>query len=310
MASPVDICGALPDKVRHWYLCGPDRGFVAAALHEIRPWLGCDASRVEYMDAEHVTTQQVAEFLAGAGSLPGEGPALLVLENADALDLSFLMKHKSSVWTERLLAIGGESTAASASPQHSYFFKRQCAKAVVCKTPPTQRQAVWVQKRLSCGTDVAIELVKCSGGDTVWLAQEVQKLAALDVGPQLQVPHIYKVTSPTAQGDVVAMLLAGSRKAALDCLPSRQAAPTAFRRLEEMVLKGSLLYEAQGVVGWASRPLTKRTGLGMAEIGTLKEHVNTFARQPTERRLRVLARVSSRALQGDRQAWLVLVALW
>lgn len=310
MAHLPDISGALPDKVRHWYVCGPDQGMVMAAVQEIRPWLGARSSRVEYMDAQHVTPQAVAEFLAGGGSIPGEAPALLVLENADAIDLSFLYREKSAVWTQHLLAVGHESAATSAERRYTYFFKRQCGKAVVCRTPSRERLGLWVQKRLGCTADVAAEMVVCSGGDTMWLAQEVQKLATLGIGEQLKVPHIYRVTSPTAQGDLIGALLRDDKRAALMCLPSKQAAPAVFRYLEEMVVKGALVYQAQGNVGWTSRLLSKRTGLPMNEVGILREHVNTFARHPTERRLGALARVSPRALRGERQAWLSLVALW
>ena len=310
MAHIIDISGTLPDKVRHWYLCGADRGLVLGAFHELRAWLGVDASAVAYMDGQEVSEQEVAEFLAGSGSLPGQPPALLVLENADAIDFSFLNDHKSAVWTDRLLAIGSDKVVTSTDARHAYFFKRQSGTAVVCRPPSRERLMVWVQKRLGCGADVAATLVDCSGGDTMWLAREVNKLVAVGVGTQLMSEHIYKVTSPTAQGDLVAALLEGNKPAALECIPSPQAAPVVLRRLEELVLHGSLVYEAQTAVGWSSRLLSKRTGLGVTELGTLKKHVNSFARQPTERRLRALARVSTRALRGERQAWLSLVALW
>lgn len=296
--------------MRHWYVCGSDRGLVLGAFHELRPWLGCDASRVEYVDGETTPVQHIAEFLAGAGSLPGDAPALLVVENADAVDFSFLNGHKAAVWTERLLAVGREDSVASTNERHSYFFKRQPARTVVCRTPSTPRLIVWVQKRLLCGADVAGTLVECSGGDTMWLAHEVQKLASTDLAPHMLPAHIFKVTAPTAQGDIVQALLTENKAAALECLPSPQSAPAVLRRLERLVLEGSLLYEAQTAVGWASRPLMKRTGLGVSDIATLKAHINTFARRPTERRLRALARTAPRALRGERQAWLSLVALW
>lgn len=310
MASIVDIAGTLPDKVRHWYLCGADRGMVLGAFHELRAWLGVDASSVEYMDGRVASQQRVAEFLAGSGSLPGQPPALLVLEHADAIDLSFLNDQKSAVWTERFLAVGGEAVVTSADARYAYFFKRTCGKAVVGRTPSPERLIVWVQKRLSCGADVASTLIDCSGGDTVWLAREVHKLVSIGVGPQLLPQHIYKVTAPTAQGDLVTALLHGNKRAALECVPTAQAAPAVLRRIEDLVLHGSLVYEAQTAVGWSSRLLSKRTGLGVSELGTLKKHINSFARQPTERRLRALARTSTRALRGERQAWLSLIALW
>ena len=91
MAKFIDITGRISDTVRHWYVCGSDRGLALAAVQEIREQAGQHTSRVEYVDAGLVEESVIHGLMLGAGTLPGERPALVVVENAELHDFSWLL---------------------------------------------------------------------------------------------------------------------------------------------------------------------------------------------------------------------------
>jgi DNA polymerase III delta subunit len=265
---------------------------------------------VEYRDGATVGADEVEAILRGAGTIPGEPAALLVLENSDQVDLTWLLGTPSRDLPTALIAVGTEESIAASDPRYTAFFKRTSAKAVVCKSRNPAKLINWVQRRLSCDRDTASVFLESSGGDTEWLAQELHKIGSLNVGEALRGGHVRAVTSPTSVGDFIANLLEGNRRGACRSLPTAKTSKALFRSLEDIAVKGALVYEAQKSTGLSARQLSSRTGLSLTELAMLRAHINTFGRRSTERRLRALAKVSVRAVRGDRQAWLTLVALW
>lgn len=310
MARYIDITGDLPDSVRHWYIAGPDRGLVLGAYQEIRRAASEHTDRVERLDGTDVTADTVIELLRGAGSIEGEKPTLILLDNAEHVDLTSLSDLTTREYPSWLIAVGGHERPTSKDERLRYFYGRQAARMVSCTSPNEARTLVWVQKRLGCTADTARALSERAGRDTEWLAQEMHKLSPLGYRESLEPGHVPLITSPGASGDFIKSLLVGNKGTALACIPSPDLSPSILRQLETLVVKGALVYEAQKNVGWSTRILLDRTGLSQSELAMLRQHVNVFGRIPTERRLRALARVSTRVLRGERTAWQTLVALW
>lgn len=310
MADYCDISGTLPDDVKHWYICGPDRGQLIGAYQEIRQHAAQHTSHTEVLDGSKASVSEVIEYLRGAGSFEGEAPTLVVLDNAQDLDLTSLQDATTREYPSWLIAVGTEDKVVGKNPRYAYFYRRSAAKMVTCRNLSEKRQLRWVQRRLGCTADTAHAFVSRAGGDTEWLAVEMQKLAPLGYGEQIHPGHVPLITSGTANGNFVESLLLGRKGAALSSIPSKRSCAAVFRQLEELTIKGAMVYEAQKNIGWSSRVLLDRTGLSVNELAMLRGHVNVFGRTPTERRLRAMARVSTRAIRGDRTAWQTLVALW
>lgn len=309
MARYLDISGGLPDGVRHWYLCGPDEGLLQGAYMEIRQHAGKSTSEVELLDGSECSFIELEEVLRST-PIAGGDPVLVVLMNADQVNLHDLAKRRVSDYPAWLIAVGGSQVPSGDDPDFAYFIKRQAAKVVSCKRPDRTKLIRWASQRLGCAGDVAHALVEESGGDTAWLSHELHKLARLGVGPLLASGHIPRVTSGGAGGSLVDALLLERKGTALSCIPDKTSSPAVFRSLELMTVKGALVYEAQKNAGWSKRVLLERTGLSTAELDMLRSHINVFGRIPTERRLRVLAKVAERAVRGERAAWQTLIALW
>lgn len=296
---------------RHWYVCGPDRGLVTAAFHELRELLAPLAGQIVWMNGPTADEAQLRDLLLHMPMYPTELPPLVVLDNAQEVDLSWLATSKPSHLTGMLLAVGTEHKAAEASARYSHFFKRPAvARLVLCRRSDDRKLAAWVEQRLGCSHASAVELVDRAAGNTTWLAGAIQRLDSVHVGQALHPEHVATVTGERPPGDLIDALLHSNKAAALRAIPERAEAASVLAEVEEVVLDGALVYEAQKSVGWATRLLSERTGIHASMIGRLRSHISLFDRISTERRLAILSRASNRAAQGDRKAWLSIIAAW
>lgn len=308
MPKYVDISGAIPDSVRHWYIAGSDSGIKAAAYQELREYASSRTCEAILLDGASCTTDEVIEALAEPSY--HDLPRLIVLDHADEVNLKVLSSRRSSDYPAWLLAVGGVNVPTTDDADYKFFSSRQCSRLISCQSTSTSKLIPMVSRRLGCGYDFSTALVELSSGDSGWVLREVSKLALLGIGPSLMAGHAPLVTSSTSHGDLVGFLMTGSKGNALRCIPSPNDSARVFFDLEELTIKGALVYEAQKNAGWSKRALLERTGLKSAELDMLRAHINMFGKAPTERRLKALARVSKRARQGDKAAWHVLIALW